>query len=339
MASVTLKDIARACGVSFSTVSKALKKSPEISEETISLVVETARKMDYQPNLAARTLRTSRSYDIGVIFEDETGSGLQHPYFAEIFDSLNVNANEAGYSITFLNSSGNRKSYLDQAFYRGCDGIVIASTNFSDSGIQELIKSDIPLSMLDYKGSGKKASVMSDNYDGMKSLVEHIVHLNHKKIAYIHGELSDVTELRIEAYKDVLKDHNIKINENFIKAGRFHRTDSSGKFTDEFLSMNESERPTCIIYPDDFACLGGIKSLLSAGLVPGKDISIAGYDGILLSTVLSPVLTTYRQNAKELGGLLIKNLILQIEKKSNGNFEPVYAKGNLIPGASVKNLQ
>lgn len=338
MPSVTLKDIAKACGVSFSTVSKALKKSPEISEETIRLVAETARKMDYQPNLAARTLRTSRSYDIGVIFEDETGSGLQHPYFAEIFDSLNVNANESGYSLTFLNSSGNKKSYLNQAFYRGCDGIVIASTDYCDAGIQELIKSDIPLSMLDYKGCFKKASVMSDNYEGMSSLVEYIVHLNHKKIAYIHGELSEVTELRIKAYKDVLRKHNIGINENFIKAGRFHRTDSSGELTEELLSLDEDERPSCIIYPDDFACLGGIRTLLGRGLVPGKDISIAGYDGILLSTVLSPALTTYRQNAKELGRLLIKNLILQIEKKSDGNFEPVYAKGNLVSGASVKNL-
>ena len=75
---ITLKDIAKECGVSFSTVSKALKDSSEISKETIDFIKKKAEEMGYHPNIAARTLRTNRTYDLGVIFEDKTGSGLQH---------------------------------------------------------------------------------------------------------------------------------------------------------------------------------------------------------------------------------------------------------------------
>lgn len=339
--SVTLKDIAKACGVSFSTVSKALKGSSEISGETINFVRETARKMGYQPNLAARILRTNRSFDIGVVFEDSTGSGLQHQYFAKIFDSLNVAANLEGYNITFLNSAGkNKKSYLEQAFYRGFDGIVIASTNYQDEDIQNLIKSEIPVSMLDYDSSGKKASVLSDNYDGMTSLLNFIISQNHKKIAYIHGEESDVTSQRIQAYKDVLEKNHIELNPDFLKSGQYHKTETSAKITGELLSLPEDERPTCIVYPDDFAYLGGLKTLLSHSLVPGKNISVAGYDGILLSSLISPPLATYEQNAEEIGRLLIKNLLSQIqnENQNDKNFAPVYAKGKLLKGESVKKL-
>lgn len=333
---VTLKDIAKACNVSFSTVSKALKGSREIGGETIKLVTETAQKMGYRPNLAARTLRTNRSYDIGVIFEDSTGSGLQHQYFAEIFDSLNVAANCSSYSLTFLNSFGkNEKSYLDQALYRGVDGIVVASTDFTDEGIQRLIKSEVPVSILDYDADGEKPSVLSDNYEGMKSLVEYIISKNHKRIAYIHGELSEVTDLRIKAYKDTLKENGIEADEGLLKAGRFHRTDESEAFTDEFLLLPLEERPTCIIYPDDFASLGGVKSLSHSGLKVGKDISIAGYDGILLSKVISPGLTTYSQNAREIGRALIESLLLQIENKAVPPFSSVFIKGHLIEGSSV----
>ena len=83
---VTLKDIARECKVSFSTVSKALKGSPEISIETTDFIKKKAQEMGYHPNIAARSLRTNRTYDIGVIFEDKTGAGFQHQYFATIIN-------------------------------------------------------------------------------------------------------------------------------------------------------------------------------------------------------------------------------------------------------------
>ena len=99
---VTLKDIARECKVSFSTVSKALKGSPEISIETTEFIKKKAQEMGYHPNIAARSLRTNRTYDIGVIFEDKTGAGFQHQYFATIISGIQKVAFQKGYEMTFV---------------------------------------------------------------------------------------------------------------------------------------------------------------------------------------------------------------------------------------------
>lgn len=337
MAVVTIKDIAKECGVSFSTVSKALKGSSEIGVDTIKNIQETAKRMGYQPNAAARKLRTNRSYDLGVIFEDSTGSGLMHQYFASIFDSFNVTANLKGYNISFLNSVNTEiGSYLTQTRYRGFDGVAIFSTNdFHRADIQELIHSDIPICMLDYVVEEKASSVLSDNKNGMEQLLKFLISKGHKKIAFIHGELSGVTHDRLEAFYSVLKENNIEIPEEYVIEGMYHEPTSSETSTRILLDLPDP--PTCILYPDDFAYLGGVKVLNERHLIPGKDISIVGYDGIFLSSVVTPVLTTYAQNAKEIGKQMAELLISKIENSSE-KYQIVNVNGKIREGQTVNQL-
>lgn len=344
MAIVTIKDIAKACDVSFSTVSKALKGSSEIGESTIKLVEETAKKMGYQPNIAARTLRTNRSFDIGILFEDRTGVGLQHQYFAEVFSSINIAANMLGYNITFLSvESKNKGSYLQQALYRRCDGVVVVSVpDFLRDDIQKLLKSSVPVITLDFV-SDFKESVLSDNYEGMRSLVEYAIQKGHKRIAYIMGEDSLVTETRLKAYKDVLVENKIDFNQDYVIQAKYHESDSSEKATSVLMELENP--PTCILYPDDFACIGGMRYFNRFGKKIGKDISVIGYDGILISSLISPALTTYSQNAKEIGIKLIEKLVSQIDdkqisKKKNLSKNTVtYVSGHFVEGESVANLK
>ncbi len=332
---VTLKDIARECNVSFSTVSKALKNSSEISQKTIDLVNKTAKKMGYHTNAAARALRINKTYSIGVIFEDITGSGLQHQYFAKIFDSINVHANKAGYNITFL-SHNSSQSYLAQAKYRRCDGVIIVSTNFYRDDVQALLTSNIPLSMLDFRDSYNHSSVMSDNKTGIRIITEEIIKKGHKKIAYIHGEESDVTKLRMTSFRQTMKKNGIEICKEYVKDAIYHDPEESFKATEQLLQ--EKEQPTCIIYPDDFAALGGIQALAKHSFIPGKNISIAGYDGILISTLLTPKLTTYQQDAKELGRQLVEQLLSNIEYPETFKSETVKVSGQLLQGASIMTI-
>ena len=332
---VTLKDIARECNVSFSTVSKALKNSSEISQKTIDLVNNTAKKMGYHTNAAARALRINKTYSIGVIFEDITGSGLQHQYFAKIFDSINVHANKAGYNITFL-SHNSSQSYLAQAKYRRCDGVIIVSTNFYRDDVQALLTSNIPLSMLDFRDNYNHSSVMSDNKTGIRLITEEIIKKGHKKIAYIHGEESDVTKLRMTSFRQTMKKNGIEICKEYVKDAIYHDPEESFKATEQLLL--EKEQPTCIIYPDDFAALGGIQALAKHSFIPGKNISIAGYDGILISTLLTPKLTTYQQDAKELGRQLVEQLLSSIEYPETFKSETVKVSGQLLQGASIMTI-
>ncbi len=334
---VTLKDIARECKVSFSTVSKALKGSPEISFETTEFIQKKAREMGYHPNIAARSLRTNRTYDIGVIFEDKTGAGFQHQYFATIISGIQKVAFSKGYEMTFVSGDSTKNyDYYSHALARNYDGVAILSADFNSSGIQELVKSEIPTVTLDCFYDMDHTAVMSDYTAGIYELLEYVISMGHKKIAMIHGEQTWVTEQRMEAFKKVCADHGINVPPEYFAEGLYHDPVTSSAGTEVFLSLPEP--PTCIFYPDDYAALGGIRELNSRGLTPGKDISIVGYDGIALTSMMIPPLTTYEQNGEVIGRTMAEALLAKIETPHAYTPKKEMVSGRLIKGGTVVKL-
>ncbi len=333
----TLKDIAKECNVSFSTVSKALKASPDISQKTINKVKKTARKMGYHPNISARALRTNKTFELGVIFEDQTGTGLQHQFFAKIFDGINVEAHNLGYDITFISDKMNdHKNYYEHACSRNCDGIAIVYTQFIRPDIQQLIESEIPTVTLDFFYNNEHTAIMSDNTAGMTTLTEYVISQGHKRIAFIHGENTGVTQQRLLAFTNTLLKHSIQIPEEYIQQAVFHKVAPSAEATGKLLSLPKP--PTCIMYPDDFSLLGGIQELEKRNRKVGKDISITGYDGLLMASMLTPSVTTYYQNGQIIGSLMAKELISQIENREYYIPKVIPVEGKLIKGNSVINL-
>lgn len=334
---VTLKDIARECKVSFSTVSKALKGSPEISIETTEFIKKKAQEMGYHPNIAARSLRTNRTYDIGVIFEDKTGAGFQHQYFATIISGIQKVAFQKGYEMTFVGGDSTKNyDYYSHALARNYDGLAILSCDFTSSGITGLVKSEIPTVSLDYFYDLDHAAVMSDYSAGINELLEYVISMGHKKIAMIHGEKTWVTDERIQAFNKVCKAHGIDVPAEYFAEGLYHDPVTSSAATEVFLSLPEP--PTCIFYPDDYAALGGIRELTSRGLTPGKDISIVGYDGIALTSMMIPPLTTYEQNGETIGRVMAEALINKIENPENFVPKKKMITGRLIKGGTVVKL-
>ena len=334
---VTLKDIARECKVSFSTVSKALKGSPEISIETTEFIKKKAQEMGYHPNIAARSLRTNRTYDIGVIFEDKTGAGFQHQYFATIISGIQKVAFQKGYEMTFVGGDSTKNyDYYSHALARNYDGLAILSCDFTSSGITGLVKSEIPTVSLDYFYDLDHAAVMSDYTTGINELLEYVISMGHKKIAMIHGEKTWVTDERIQAFNKVCKAHGIDVPAEYFAEGLYHDPVTSSAATEVFLSLPEP--PTCIFYPDDYAALGGIRELTSRGLTPGKDISIVGYDGIALTSMMIPPLTTYEQNGETIGRVMAEALINKIENPENFEPKKEMITGRLIKGGTVVKL-
>ena len=333
---VTLKDIAKECHVSFSTVSKALKGSSEISAETIKLVQDKAAEMGYHPNMAARTLRTNKTYNIGVIFEDKTGSGLQHQYFAKILGGLQDIAQKKGYEITFSSHIDDKNfDYYHHSRSRNFDGVAILYADFNRPGIKTLVESDIPTVTLDYYFD-KHTAVMSDNKAGMTELVEYAISQGHKKIAMIHGEDTLVTKERIDIFKSVCKKHGLEIPESYFVEALYHEPVISGEATNYLLSLPEP--PTCIFYPDDYSALGGIRQLNAQNLVPGKDISIVGYDGIMLTSMMIPPLTTFEQDGVKIGNLIAEHLITNIEDSNSYKDKHIMVGGRILKGGTVAKI-
>jgi LacI family transcriptional regulator len=297
---VTIKDISERCGVSRATVSKALNGHTDIGADTIAQIRRVAKEMGYLPNATARTLKLGRSHNIGVLFVDKTACGLTHEYFSSILDSLKVEAERLGYDITFISKDiGEFKmDYYEHAKYRNCDGVVIASVDFSDPAVLKLIASEIPTVSLDFVYDNR-TSVLSDNIGGVSALVHYFYDMGHRRIAFIHGEDTSVTQKRLISFHKTCASLGLKVPEYYIKPALYHDPKSSGLATRELLSL--SDRPTCILYPDDFSFIGGMNELERQGISIPEDMSVAGYDGILLSQVLRPRLTTYRQNAEAMG--------------------------------------
>ena len=334
---VSIKDVSIRCGVSVATVSKSLNNHSDIAETTKENVKRIAKEMGYFPNSSARALKTNRTYNLGVLFVDQTQSGLTHEYFANVLDSFKVEAEKNGYDITFISKHTGQKnmSYYEHSKYRGVDGVVIACIDFTDPGVVELINGELPVVTIDHVFDNRTA-IISDNIKGMRDLITYIYEMGHRKIAYIHGDDSSVTQNRVGSFYRILGELGMEVSSDYVKTGIYHDPNTTAKVTKELLELKD--RPTCIVFPDDFSCIGGINAIKEHGLRIPEDISIVGYDGILLSQVLDPRLTTLQQDTRALGRSAAEKLIALIENPKASIIERVVVEGKVLQGKSVKNL-
>lgn len=336
---VSLKTIAERCGVSTATVSKALNDHKDISEATRKRVRQVADELGYFPNAAARALKTNRSYNIGVLFEEEAGRGLTHEYFSGVLNGLKKQAEKLGYDITFINTCfENRKmSYYDHCRYRNFEGVAIVCADFNEPDVVELMNSDLPVVTIDYVHHNCTA-VTSNNIQGIEELVKYIYSQGHRKIAYIHGqEGSTVTRERLASFYRAVDELGLELPENYIRTANYLEIQGAAEQTKELLNLPNP--PSCIIYPDDTSLIGGRNVIIKRGMKIPQDISVAGYDGTMMSQLLYPKLTTISQNTELIGEEAAKRLIGTIEKPKTTLVERVVIEGSLIPGQSVGVIQ
>ena len=336
---VSLKTIAERCGVSTATVSKALNDHKDISEATRKRVRQVADELGYFPNAAARALKTNRSYNIGVLFEEEAGRGLTHEYFSGVLNGLKKQAEKLGYDITFINTCfENRKmSYYDHCRYRNFEGVAIVCADFNEPDVVELMNSELPVVTIDYVHHNCTA-VTSNNIQGIEELVKYIYSQGHSKIAYIHGqEGSTVTRERLASFYRAVDELGLELPENYIRTANYLELQGAAEQTKELLNLPNP--PSCIIYPDDTSLIGGRNVIIKRGMKIPQDISVAGYDGTMMSQLLYPKLTTISQNTELIGEEAAKRLIGTIEKPKTTLVERVVIEGSLIPGQSVGVIQ
>lgn len=335
---VSMKDIAKHCNVSVATVSKALNGYSDIGEETKNIIVKTASEMGYLPNSSARALKTKRSYNLGVLFVDEAQSGLTHDYFNHVLESFKNTAEKKGYDITFTsgNVSGHRMSYYEHCRYRGVDGVVMACVDFYTEEVQELIRSEIPVVTIDHVCDGRTA-VVSNNIQGMEELVTYIWRKGHRKISYIHGDDSAVTRNRLGSFYRTLQRLGVEIPDEYVRQAPYRDADLAARRTGELLDLPVP--PTCILYPDDFAAIGGINEIRERGLRIPEDISIGGYDGINIARIMEPKLTTLCQDTDAIGRMAAEKLIELVEHPKTAVIEKCMVDGALFKGASVRELK
>lgn len=334
---VTMKQLSEYCGISASAVSKALNNYSDVSEETRQRVLEAAEKLGYRPSAIARGLKTGRSFTLGVVYYENSGSGMTHNYFSPVLEAFKAEAEKQGFDITFISSdlraaSKQPMTYLEHARYRNVDGVCMVCCDFSRPQALELLKSDMPVVTIDSPFPGRLC-VSSENAEGMRMLTKYVLSRGHRRIAYVYGAPSQSTKERLEAFTRTMREAGCPIPDKYMVESLFHNPQETRHAVKRLLNLNP--RPTCILMPDDFSALGGMDAIALAGLKIPEDISIAGFDGVRMLQMCRPRITTVMQDTARIGQEAANALILAIRHPARAPKGETRIPTRLLPGETV----
>ena len=313
MKQITIKDIARELGISVSTVSRALKDNPEISKATKEMVRESARRLNYKPNLMASNLRTNKNTTLGVIIPE-----VNHHFFASVLDGIEQAANEAGYSILICQSHENMEKEIQNVqtlLHSRVAGMLVgvSKETMHLHHLQEVLNSNTPLVLFDRPCPSLQCDqVVSDDYAGAYSAVEHLIQTGCKRILYFSSSMNlEVAHRRYQGWRNALQKH-----------GLWHSTDDiiiadTRELAIEELpkQMNADQRPDAIFCVNDHCASGVLYAAQKLGLRVPEDLSICGFSDAPLARITTPMLTTVEQHGTEIGTHAMQALL----RKLNGD--------------------
>ncbi len=317
---VSIKDIARAAGVSPSTVSRALHGHPRISQTTASRIRHLAQEMGYTPSLPARSLVTKDTATIGMVITQAAD-----PFLARLVLGVEDAAQSHGYSV-FLSSSyrdPHREEAVLRSFYeRRVSGVVVTGSQIDDGYLDLCQRYPLPVVLTNCRTY--PYSVLTDNRSGAEQAVEHLVRLGHRRIAYAASDLaSRANHDRFAGYRAVLKRHGIPFDQNLVLNG--DGTLAGGAQVGERL-LTLVPRPTAIFCFNDVMAMGVLHTLVEAGLCIPQDCSVVGFDDLEWAAYYCPPLTTVRQPGYRLGRRAIRMLFRLIEGQENVQAEVLPAE-------------
>jgi DNA-binding LacI/PurR family transcriptional regulator len=330
---VSIKEVAKTCGVSPATVSKALNDRDDVSKATKDSIKKVAAELGYFANPSARALKTNRTYNIGLLYAG-AAPGLTHEYFSIILENFKSAVEEKGYDITFVNRGieGQGGTYLEHCQYRRFDGVAVITADYNDPEVIRLCNANLPVVTIDYVFENCP-SIVADNTMGMRILTEYAIEKGHKDIVFIHGNDTEVTRSRIMGFTMAMKEHGLTVDDNNLIEGSYHDADRCYEITKQILKRKK--RPTLIIFPDDYSYLGGYRAIHAAKLsIPG-DISVIGYDNIAMSSVFG--LTTFDQDAASIGRLAVEKLLHIIENPDSYK-EHCVVMGKMVERDTVRDI-
>ncbi|ERJ11882.1 LacI family DNA-binding transcriptional regulator [Haloplasma contractile] len=334
---VTIRELAKATGYSVTTVSRALNGYTDISKKAKKIIFEKAKEMGYYPNSSARSLVTRRSYTIGVVFEEKTKVGITHPFFIHVLNNFKKYIEKRGYDILLISKQvGDQvNSYLDHCRQKNIDGILILISHTKGEGIEQLLESEIPSVIIDFD-TDKSNCVYTNNYKSSYQSVKYLIDKGHKKIGYIHGDLSNFSGIeRMKGYQKAMEDHDLPINKLHVFPGYGYSYDEG--YHTGLQVANMINRPTALCCASDGLAIGFMRAMAENHIHIPNEISVVGFDDIDLAKYVYPGLTTIRQDTEELAIHSANILLEEIDKKKTRNTTTVI-EGSLIERGSVRDL-
>lgn len=314
----TIYEIAKIAGVSPTTVSKVINNYPDVSDKTRTKIQKILDEENFLPNSQAQFLSTKKTWTLGIVYFEELGVGLNHPFFSGVIEAFKKQSDKYGYSLLFGSKNDRLKNdtFLEYFKYRCVDGIAIICTDPKDKETLELIESDFPIVVIDMFNEDT-STVTSDNLKGCDLAIEYLYNLGHRKIAHITGasyEDNWPSRIRKKGYIKAMEKFKLEILDGYITDGK--NFDVSGGYSAMKQLLELKEMPTAVFAAGDKLAIGAIDALNEVGIKVPDDISIIGFDDIEIAKYLTPKLTTVRQNCEEIGKTAVDILVEQINEKT-----------------------
>jgi LacI family transcriptional regulator len=329
MKRLTLKDLAEMTGFSAATVSRALNDNPRISWKSKKKIIESARKVGYQPNLIARGFRENKSYLMGLIIYD-----LQNSFHAAATRNILEEAQSDGYQVIIrstLDYTTGVLEAIEDMRRAGVDGIIVTATRLEERSLEDLIKEKFPVvQVMRRLARDTGVQIIPDGAYGIQMLVNHLLRVGHRKIAMIGGpdDLS-TSRTRYEAYYQALQENDVPIDKEFVLKGSAFSYDTGYKLCKKLLRRRS--QPDAIVCADDHIAFGAMQVIDEAGLYIPEDIAIVGFDDCEMSGHPRIQLTSVKYDMKLISRLAVKSILKQIE----GHI-PEHKLVNIVPQLVVR---
>jgi LacI family transcriptional regulator len=331
--SVTIKDVARYCKLSKSTVSRVVNKSGPVSPKSREKVLAAVKVMNFQPHAVARSLALKRSDSFSMIVQD-----IRNPYYGHAIWHAERLFRERGFSLDIYNTDNNKqleRIALENVFYRRVDGLLsIGGDRDATSIIQFHSAQKVPTVLIDREVQGYDIPMVNlDNFYGARLAANHLFDLGHTRIVFVSSDFTLAERRRRDGFTDACRERGMTTEEiSIISPGEERWSEAVSPDLAKLFAGRQA--PTAIFASNDVKALHVIRILKQLGMSVPEDVSVIGFDDIDMSSIVLPSLTTIHQPLEELMQIAVGLLMDSVEGRQADSVRQV-PKPWLVPREST----
>lgn len=311
----TIQDLADELGVHKATVSRALSGKPGVGDAMRRKILRMAAERGFYPDGQARSLATSRTETVALVFCDDTSEFLTNPFYSEVLSGIAAETERHAYSLAFcsmsLNDPSNRRGALPKIMReRRADGFLFVGDQ-EDVLINYARNLGYPLVLVDHRyGQERYDTVAIDNASGSRRAVEHLLDLGHRRIGFVGGSLrSPSFEERLRGYRAALESRGLPYDPALVQLGESH-----AGYENMMKLLALSRPPTAVFACNDVNAVKAMRAIYEKGLKVPEDVSVVGFDDSQRACETWPQLTTMHVDAVQMGTLAAAALVRRIQE-------------------------
>jgi len=312
---ITIRDVAREAGVSISTVSRVLNDTCFVEEGKRQRVKETAEKLGYTADPAARSLLKKETGGVGVIVPSVSGE-----YFSEFLTGIDLFTQESGFYLLISSSHRNTAEFEAalNTMYRRIDGLIVMAPDQVGFNVNHRVLRSMPVVYVNSPiESPMSDSIRLNHFDGFYNITSHLIDMGHRRIAMITGPATAVdAQERLRGYRQALRDagidpeYTLEVGGNFTRESGYHAVSTI---------LSSRKRPTAIAAANDLSAMGAMSALHEAGVRIPDEMAITGFDDDPSARYTTPPLSTVRVHTRDMGRMAIQYLVSRIRKVADAD--------------------